>query len=731
MGLGLKGGIPARVSPVEAALALGSAPDPRSDPQGYLNWYNSAQKAANDLMGYRTPEEQAALANFYKQLDIGEGLMQNTASYGTMQGADTTGAGALTNFLTNYMPDTAANAAIQPSQNYIINQALSGAPGYSFADRYIQYGTRPDTGLDRPEGLYDLFPGQQYRVTDLKGNVVYTGTDATKIANEYAPDMRKKGYSIQMSNPETGGWGETWRYVPDPDPLGQFAMMVGPMLGAALFPPLAGLSGSLASAGGAALGSVAGGIAAGQSFGDILKNAAISGGLTYAGGELFKSLGSGAPPTNPSANINADLIPNALSDLSFGPIDSILVTGSRLAAPTGATLAGALNSSGGSNQSSSSGDQLANIDPDITVTGSRIPGFTGAGGAIGTRFSQPFQTYNAENYVPRQTTTDTTADQTTTDDSEIVVTGNEQENLINSLLRTGSIGPLSLNYTGDPVTDAQLNEMVEKNMSQIEKDINSLNANQILGGGAATAGGMTLKDIATYLRLAGYGGSLATALLGGGSGDGSGSGKPAYYKGSGAGSLNPIFSGTLPPSSFGGGTGSGTGTGTGTGSGSLAPRPPSEIGFGGTGSGAGSTGGGTGGGIGGGAGGTGGGVGGGTSGMRDWTEYGFGPEASFFEYVPVRGYSHGGDMSEGRSSFAVRGPGDGRSDDIPAVLSDGEYVMDAETVALLGNGSSKAGADALDRFRINLRKHKGKKLANGEFSVDAKRPEQYLAGGRI
>ena len=78
--------------------------------------------------------------------------------------------------------------------------------------------------------------------------------------------------------------------------------------------------------------------------------------------------------------------------------------------------------------------------------------------------------------------------------------------------------------------------------------------------------------------------------------------------------------------------------------------------------------------------------------------------------------------------FAVRGPGDGRSDDIPANLSDGEYVIDAETVALLGDGSSKAGADKLDRFRVNVRKHKGKSLAAGRFSVAAKQPEVYLKG---
>jgi hypothetical protein len=84
----------------------------------------------------------------------------------------------------------------------------------------------------------------------------------------------------------------------------------------------------------------------------------------------------------------------------------------------------------------------------------------------------------------------------------------------------------------------------------------------------------------------------------------------------------------------------------------------------------------------------------------------------------------------GRAQFAVQGNGDGREDLIPAKLSDGEYVIDAETVALLGNGSSKAGAAKLDQFRVNVRKHKGRDLARGKFSVNAKRPEAYLAGGQ-
>lgn len=100
--------------------------------------------------------------------------------------------------------------------------------------------------------------------------------------------------------------------------------------------------------------------------------------------------------------------------------------------------------------------------------------------------------------------------------------------------------------------------------------------------------------------------------------------------------------------------------------------------------------------------------------------YGGRPEQRFFNYA-----------KGGRTSFAVEGPGSGRSDDIPAMLSDGEYVIDADTVAMLGNGSSKAGADALDKFRVNIRKHKGRNMARGRMSAKSKKPEHYLSGGRV
>jgi hypothetical protein len=129
---------------------------------------------------------------------------------------------------------------------------------------------------------------------------------------------------------------------------------------------------------------------------------------------------------------------------------------------------------------------------------------------------------------------------------------------------------------------------------------------------------------------------------------------------------------------------------------------------------------------------------------QDYYRYGYGPQQSFFSYVPqgapntsqaYTGYAEGGDVGYGgglssTESYAVEGAGDGRDDKIPALLSDGEYVIDAETVALLGNGSNKAGAELLDSFRVNVRKQKGKKLARGEFSDNAKRPEHYMVGGR-
>jgi hypothetical protein len=107
------------------------------------------------------------------------------------------------------------------------------------------------------------------------------------------------------------------------------------------------------------------------------------------------------------------------------------------------------------------------------------------------------------------------------------------------------------------------------------------------------------------------------------------------------------------------------------------------------------------------------------------------PRTSYYQYgtppgdAPKPGMAAGGALNMVRS-YNIGGGADGRSDDVDAVLSDGEYVFDAETVALLGNGSSEAGADRLDQMREQIRKQKGKHLAQGKISPDAQSPLSYL-----
>lgn len=96
------------------------------------------------------------------------------------------------------------------------------------------------------------------------------------------------------------------------------------------------------------------------------------------------------------------------------------------------------------------------------------------------------------------------------------------------------------------------------------------------------------------------------------------------------------------------------------------------------------------------------------------------------DQAPVVGKARGGALSA-VARFA-QGAGSGRADTIDAKLSDGEYVIDAETVAMLGDGSNKEGAKRLDMMRESIRSHKGKALAKGKFSPNAKSPLSYLKG---
>ena len=70
------------------------------------------------------------------------------------------------------------------------------------------------------------------------------------------------------------------------------------------------------------------------------------------------------------------------------------------------------------------------------------------------------------------------------------------------------------------------------------------------------------------------------------------------------------------------------------------------------------------------------------------------------------------DELAGAGGGLLNGPGTGQSDEIegatpsgrPVLLSDGEYVFDAPTVAALGDGSTNAGARRLDDLRKQIRR---------------------------
>ncbi len=108
-----------------------------------------------------------------------------------------------------------------------------------------------------------------------------------------------------------------------------------------------------------------------------------------------------------------------------------------------------------------------------------------------------------------------------------------------------------------------------------------------------------------------------------------------------------------------------------------------------------------------------------TGGERDFYEDNELPE------MPRTAAAMGGLMRAAQGRY-VKGDGHGREDRIPALLSDGEYVFDAETVSMLGDGSSDAGAKKLDQMREQIRKHKAGGLARGRMSPDAKDPSRYL-----
>ena len=94
----------------------------------------------------------------------------------------------------------------------------------------------------------------------------------------------------------------------------------------------------------------------------------------------------------------------------------------------------------------------------------------------------------------------------------------------------------------------------------------------------------------------------------------------------------------------------------------------------------------------------------------------------------IMGYNLGG-YANGGNPRLLKGPGDGMSDNIPATianrqparLADGEFVVPADVVSHLGNGSTEAGAKKLHEMMNSVRQARtgnpkqGKKINPNKF----------------
>jgi hypothetical protein len=95
------------------------------------------------------------------------------------------------------------------------------------------------------------------------------------------------------------------------------------------------------------------------------------------------------------------------------------------------------------------------------------------------------------------------------------------------------------------------------------------------------------------------------------------------------------------------------------------------------------------------------------------------------------GISHLGDYSDG--GRLLKGPGDGVSDSIPAMignkqparLADGEFVVPARIVSELGNGSTDAGARKLYTMMDRIQSARGKTTGKNKVAANS-RADKYL-----
>ena len=112
----------------------------------------------------------------------------------------------------------------------------------------------------------------------------------------------------------------------------------------------------------------------------------------------------------------------------------------------------------------------------------------------------------------------------------------------------------------------------------------------------------------------------------------------------------------------------------------------------------------------------------------------FSPKVTSIRPATYKNYASGGHV-DGAPVFAsggalgqlVQGPGSGQQDNVKANLSPGEYVVDADVVSALGDGSNEHGAKRLDEMREAIRAHK-RSAESDKIPAPARHPMAYLSG---
>ena len=267
---------------------------------------------------------------------------------------------------------------LTPGEDYLKNiqsaysSILQNAPEY-------QYFTAPLSNQGNTTASYGttnqivVAPDTQVRlVNNATGEVAYSGSgyqgaqaaiDAAKALS--GSSGSKANWDIQVTRPGSRQFESVSTERPDVSGLGILADIALPVAGSLLAGPLGlgalGLGAAGTGAVGAALGSGISSAAQGRSIDDALLRAAIAGGGSYLGSQLFGPATS--PTTTSTSGINSDLIPNALKGLNFG---SIATTG----VPAG------IGGGAGSLLPSMGGDIVVN------AIGSTAPSI--AGGAFGS-----------------------------------------------------------------------------------------------------------------------------------------------------------------------------------------------------------------------------------------------------------------------------------------------------------------------------------------------------------